>query len=433
MVQAKVEETYYISHGAPTLSIDDSLPARGFLKSFRDTVYGGAQRPPPTSILVISGHWETDYPTVNAVSGTCDTIYDFYGFPQEMYKVLQYLLFLGLVFLVVRARRFVVRRNRCFKFAMGSEPHVPLFLLIPKAQVSDTGSSTISDKGERITNGIWVPTGEVDKKRGLDHGAWVPLMLMFPEADIPVCQLSVQTNRDGTYHYNLGKALAPLKEEGVLIIGSGSATHNLRAPRLTDGSVASWALELILGSKTPFSMEGMKISITTKREHPCKSGTPVARPLLSIACSHWRRGMAITEWGKEALDLNYVEEILLQEEFSQVQKKASDSMIWKGILKPCCGDLRRCHPNQGFVGFEILLQILVALFVGILKRVFKANFDAAFSGGKMAIAVVVRDYTSAIVWAKTLVGNSSSPSLQKLKQPECLASGLIKSLGMLSL
>ncbi|CAK9165848.1 unnamed protein product [Ilex paraguariensis] len=78
-----LKETFYISHGSPTLSIDDSLPARHFLKSFKEKVFN--QR--PNSILVISGHWETSEPTVNVVSGRNETIYDFYGFPKSMYKV----------------------------------------------------------------------------------------------------------------------------------------------------------------------------------------------------------------------------------------------------------------------------------------------------------------------------------------------------------
>ncbi|KAA8539411.1 hypothetical protein F0562_026103 [Nyssa sinensis] len=189
-----LKETFYISHGSPTLSIDESLPARHFLKAFREKTFSQI----PSSILVISGHWETAEPTVNVVSGVNDTIHDFYGFPKQMYK-LKY-----------------------------PAPGAPKLAKRVKEVLMASGFKKVNE----------------DKTRGLDHGAWVPLMLMYPEADIPVCQLSVQTERDGTYHYNLGKALAPLKEEGVLIVGSGSATHNLRSLRNSnDDSVASWALE----------------------------------------------------------------------------------------------------------------------------------------------------------------------------------------------
>ena len=81
-INIRFMDTFYISHGSPTLSIDESLPARHFLKSWREKVMGQ----PPTSILVISGHWETHEPTVNVVPRN-DTIYDFYGFPKPMYEV----------------------------------------------------------------------------------------------------------------------------------------------------------------------------------------------------------------------------------------------------------------------------------------------------------------------------------------------------------
>ncbi|EPS63453.1 hypothetical protein M569_11332 [Genlisea aurea] len=191
-----LKETFYISHGSPTLSIDDSLPARHFLQSFQRAVF--PQK--PKSILVISGHWETDVPTVNAVDGPSDTIYDFYNFPKRMYEL----------------------------------------------KYPAPGAPDLAYKVKKLLQAGGFNQVHVDKNRGLDHGAWVPLMLMYPEADIPVCQLSIQTNLDATHHYRIGKALASLKEEGVLVMGSGSATHNLRSMHrgdADDGSVASWAAE----------------------------------------------------------------------------------------------------------------------------------------------------------------------------------------------
>ncbi|WZZ82064.1 hypothetical protein YC2023_102636 [Brassica napus] len=126
-----------------------------------------------------NGDWSSPPNTVLRNS----TIHDFYGFPDPMYK------------LKYEAPRVIELEKRVKELLMG-----------------EGGMKRVDE----------------DKNRGLDHGAWVPLMLMYPEADIPVCQLSLQSSQSGTYHYNMGKALAPLKDEGVLIIGSGSATHNLR-------------------------------------------------------------------------------------------------------------------------------------------------------------------------------------------------------------
>ncbi|KAI3825366.1 hypothetical protein L1987_06849 [Smallanthus sonchifolius] len=189
----KIQDTFFISHGSPKLSIDESMPARHFLQSFQQKVYP----PRPSSILVISGHWETSYPVVNVISdGPSDIIYDFWGYPKSMYQ-LKY-----------------------------PAPGAPKMAKRVKELLMSSGFKRVDE----------------DKKRGLDHGAWVPLMLMYPEADIPVCQLSFQTDKDATYHYNMGKALAPLKDEGALIVGSGAATHNLKMLSNTT-LVQPWAQE----------------------------------------------------------------------------------------------------------------------------------------------------------------------------------------------
>ncbi|KAH9330271.1 hypothetical protein KI387_002379, partial [Taxus chinensis] len=175
-MQMPMMDTYFISHGAPTLAIED-LPARDFLLNWDKVL---PQK--PKAVLIISAHWDTSVPSVNIVT-TNSTIHDFYGFPEEMYE-LQY-----------------------------NSPGAPDLAKRVKELLINSGFKTVRE----------------DPSRGLDHGAWVPLSLMYPKADIPVCQLSIQSRQNGEYHYKMGQALAPLKSEGVLIIGSGSATHNLRA------------------------------------------------------------------------------------------------------------------------------------------------------------------------------------------------------------
>ncbi|KAL5993344.1 hypothetical protein ACLOJK_014268 [Asimina triloba] len=184
-------DTFFISHGSPTLAIDESLPARHFLRSWQDKVF----RPKPQTILMISAHWQTADPTVNVIDRNNDTIYDFYGFPKRMYQL----------------------------------------------KYPAPGAPKLAKRVKELLSRARVGRVKEDRARGLDHGAWVPLMLMYPKADIPVCQLSVQIQMDGSHHYNIGKALAPLRKEGVLIVGSGSATHNLQALGLHNGPVIPWA------------------------------------------------------------------------------------------------------------------------------------------------------------------------------------------------
>gem|GEM_PF-78978 len=162
----------FLSHGAPTLPLTDT-PARTFLQQLGGTLAR------PKAILVISAHWETAVPTVNVVDRN-ETIHDFGGFPRALYNL-----------------RYP---------APGSPPVAARVADLLRA--ADLECNT-------------------DRKRGLDHGAWVPLLLMYPQADIPVLQLSVQPHLGPEHHLRVGRALAALRQEGVLIIGSGSFTHDL--------------------------------------------------------------------------------------------------------------------------------------------------------------------------------------------------------------
>lgn len=163
----------FVSHGAPTLAIEQG-PAREFLANL------GAALGRPKAILVVSAHWETAQPEVTAAQKP-ETIHDFYGFPKELYSL----------------------------------------------RYPAPGAPQLAGRVEALLRSAGLPA-EVVPERGLDHGAWVPLMLAFPQADIPVTQLSLQTRLGTAHHFKLGEILRPLRDEGVLILASGSATHNLR-------------------------------------------------------------------------------------------------------------------------------------------------------------------------------------------------------------
>jgi 4,5-DOPA dioxygenase extradiol len=162
----------FLSHGAPTLPLTNT-PARAFLSQLGDKLAR------PRAILVVSAHWETESPTVSAVDWN-ETIHDFHSFPRPLYDL---------------------------RYAAPGSP-----------AVAERVAGLIRDAGFECA---------VDRRRGLDHGAWVPLMLMYPQAEIPVLQLSIAPRRGPEHHLGIGRALAPLRAEGVLIVGSGSFTHDL--------------------------------------------------------------------------------------------------------------------------------------------------------------------------------------------------------------
>ena len=164
----------FVSHGAPTLSLEAGETGVAWRKL-------GAQSPRPVAILVISAHWETHIPTVSRAVRP-ETIHDFSGFPETLYQL----------------------------------------------QYSAPGAPEMAQAAALALQQADIPA-QMDDTRGLDHGAWVPLSFLFPEADIPVAQVSLQPERNPAWHIALGRALRPLREQGVLIIGSGSITHNLRA------------------------------------------------------------------------------------------------------------------------------------------------------------------------------------------------------------
>jgi 4,5-DOPA dioxygenase extradiol len=211
----------FLSHGAPDLPIRDGA-ATNFLRSLHQ------QFPKPKAILAISAHWYSDPPMVSTVQQP-KTIHDFSGFPEALYH-----------------HRYPA-------------PGAP--------KLAERVVTLLSQAGIAC---------DTHPSRGLDHGTWTPLMLTYPSADIPVTQLSIQYYRDPFYHLKLGQALEPLRHEGVLIMGSGSATHNLYAfdkrydavPPLWVKQFDEWLAETIEQGNWDALMQYREGAPYAKENHP---------------------------------------------------------------------------------------------------------------------------------------------------------------------
>lgn len=212
----------FVSHGAPTI-LTDNCPARDFLRQL------GRDIGRPRAIVSVTAHWCTREPRVSA-AGYPTTMYDFGGFPDELYS------------LSYRA----------------------------------PGDPVLADRIAALLGMKGIACGK-DMSRGLDHGTWVPLMLMYPEADIPVVQLSVQPHLSPAHHAATGNAIQSLRDESILVIASGSATHNLKdffgrsldsEPLPYAREFSEWLQDAITGDRRDELLDYVNAGPHAIRNHP---------------------------------------------------------------------------------------------------------------------------------------------------------------------
>ncbi|QCB47963.1 class III extradiol ring-cleavage dioxygenase [Hydrogenophaga sp. PAMC20947] len=212
----------FVSHGSPMFAVDPGIagPALTAL---------GQQLPRPKAVLIVSPHWMTPEPRVTT-SIAPPTVHDFGGFPPALY---------------------------------GLDYPAP-------------GQPALAGRAIAVLRAVgWA--AEADPQRGLDHGAWVPLSYLFPQADVPVFQVSLPARLDGAQAYAFGQALAPLADEGVLIVGSGSLTHNLYEVRFdTPDAVgeayalgfSAWIQETLASHDHERLQQTMALAPQALRAHP---------------------------------------------------------------------------------------------------------------------------------------------------------------------
>ncbi|HEY4316227.1 MAG TPA: class III extradiol ring-cleavage dioxygenase [Herbaspirillum sp.] len=213
----------FISHGSPMLALTDT-PAHRFLAELGRTL------PRPRAILMVSAHWESVGSPAVSLAPQPETIHDFGGFPQALFDI---------------------------RYPAGGAP-----------EAAAEAAALLEQAGFAVKRSA---------TRGLDHGAWVPLMLMYPGADIPVAQIALIRGGTPAEHERMGRALGALRAQGVLIIGSGSMTHNLYELRSrdVDTAVPSWVSDFAIWMKQRLQdndrealLDYRARSATGERNHP---------------------------------------------------------------------------------------------------------------------------------------------------------------------
>ncbi len=254
----------FISHGAPNLPLAPS-PAREFLRHL------GHSLPRPQAILVISAHWQARVLSLSSRPQQY-AVHDFGGFPEALYR-LRY-----------------------------EPPGAPDLAVQVAGLLEAAGFSS-----------------RLEPQQGLDHGAWVPLLLAYPEAEVPVLQLSLQRGGDPAWHEALGQAIAPLRHQGVLILASGSVTHNLAELSLAPSPPPTWARQFsdwltatIEHGDRPALRHYRQLAPAAYRSHPTEehllplfvalgAGGPEAQSLtLHDSYTYHSLSMAAYAWGDRA-------------------------------------------------------------------------------------------------------------------------------------
>jgi 4,5-DOPA dioxygenase extradiol len=219
-----ISSSLFVPHGAPTFALRPGAAGAALSRV-------AATLPRPRAVIVVSAHWDTAEPAVG-LADRPETLHDYWGFPRELYAI-----------------RYP---------ATGCKEAAAEVL----AGLRQAGFAAVGDGG-----------------RGLDHGAWIPLRLMFPEADVPVIPLSIQAAQGPAHHLAVGRALAPLVARGFLVVASGNLTHNLRdfqAASMGGGAALpayvrefpDWIWQRLEAGDLPALLDYRRLAPAAVRAHP---------------------------------------------------------------------------------------------------------------------------------------------------------------------